>query len=189
MGTARKRRGDQHARVYRYERETEAYRSLSCTARALLIEFRLLYNGWSNRIPMSVREAARRLGVSPKPATKALSELLDRGFIVLIQKGAFHNKESFASVYALANEPIDDRDGAVAPKGYMKWRKSTVVDSPTAGSRTDYRGAAGRGDERSNGSRIAHREECAALIDGGHSCHTDKLPGGRGELSSDEAAA
>ncbi|WP_205742709.1 hypothetical protein [Onishia niordana] len=88
----------------------------------MLVELRALYDGRTNRIYMSVREAMRRLCVGRKLAEKALAELLDRGFIRVIEKGTFDRKIKHATIYALTNEPIEDSDGATAPKDYMRWR-------------------------------------------------------------------
>ena len=118
---AKVRRGEQHVRLYRYELESPAYRSLCLAARALLVEFRAMYNR-DNRIHMSVREVMRRLDVGQKLAERAISELLDRGFIVIIEKGTFHRKTKHATVYALTNEVVDSIDKSIPPKSYMKWK-------------------------------------------------------------------
>ncbi|WP_254276862.1 hypothetical protein [Halomonas sp. 3H] len=116
------RRAEAHVRLYRHELESPAYRSLGPASRALLVEFRALFDGGSNRIHMSIREAMSRLGVGRKLAEQALAELLDRGFICIIEKGGFNRKTRHATVYALTNEPLDNRDGATATKDFMRWR-------------------------------------------------------------------
>lgn len=117
----RGRRGEAHVRLYRHELESPAYRSLDPVSRALLVELRALYDGGANRIYMSIREAMHRLGVGRKRAELALAELLDRGFIRIIEKGGFNRKARHATVYVLTNEPLEDRDGATAPKDFMRW--------------------------------------------------------------------
>lgn len=120
---AKKRRGEAHVRLYRHELESAAYRSLCTAARALLVEFRALYNGRDNRIHMSLSEIMRRLNVGRRCAEKARDELLDRGFIVLIEAASFHRKVRHAPIYALTNEPLEpERDGATASKEFMRWR-------------------------------------------------------------------
>lgn len=184
----RKKLQDQHARIYRWERECDAYGSLSCTARALLVEFRLLYNGRNNRIPMSVREAAKRLGVSTRPASSALGELLDRGFIRLLRRGSFHTKVRLASEYALTSEPINAGNGATAPKDYMRWRKSTEGDPTTDGRRIAHRASSGGPLERSHGSRSGYRETPSGRLHGSHFDHTVKLPGGTGVVGGGDSS-
>jgi len=93
-----KRRDESHVRLYRHELESAAYRSLSTDARALLVEFRALFSGRENRLFMSVREAARRIGVSEKTGHKALRALLDRGFIRCVEQGGLTRKVKHASI-------------------------------------------------------------------------------------------
>lgn len=128
----KRKRGEAHARVYHHEAESEAFKSLSVDACALLIHFRLLYNGRENRIHMSVREAMRRTGLGQRRAQNAIADLLDRGFIKLLAKGEFHYKKRHASLYQLTSEPPDDRDGSVPSKDFMRWQPKKH------GSRHDY---------------------------------------------------
>lgn len=134
---ARKARYQPHVRLYRHELECEAYRSLSPDARALLVEFRALYDGRENRVYMSVREIRRRLGnVGQKRAENARDELLEHGFIRLLQPGSFSRKARHAPEYALTNEPLSNRDGATAPKDFMSWtQKNTVLKTNTEAMR------------------------------------------------------
>jgi len=109
-----------HVRLYRHELESAAYRSLTPDARALLVEFRSLYAGRSNRIHLSLREAMRRLGVGRRRAQSAIDDLQDRGFIRLLAPGSFSTKTRHAPEYALLNEPLD---GSRTPeKPFMSWR-------------------------------------------------------------------
>lgn len=110
-------------RLYRHELESDAYRSLSPEGRALLVEFRALFNGRENRVFLSRTQMELRLGVGRRKAEKARDELLDRGFIHLLVPGGFNRKCPHASEYALTNEPINPtQDGATPPKDYMRWR-------------------------------------------------------------------
>lgn len=138
---AKRKQGEAHVRLYRHELQSAAYKSLSCDARALLVEFRALYTGKENRVYMSVREAMRRTGSGQRPAQRAIADLLDRGFIRLLTKGTFHHKVRHASAYQLTNEPPDDRDGSVPTKDFMRWQPkkhgshhdySAVVTTATA---------------------------------------------------------
>jgi hypothetical protein len=112
---------EKHVRIYGYEMQSEAYRSLSTDARSLLLEFRYRFNGGENRIPFSVREMAERLGrAGQRRIKKACDQLLDRGFIELAQPGSFHRKTRHASEFYLLNEPIGDQEPR---KDYMRWKK------------------------------------------------------------------
>lgn len=117
----KKAKGDPHVRIYSWEMKTPAWKTMNSDGRSLLIEMRSLYNGGVNEVYMALREIQKRLGVGRKKAEIARDQLLDRGWIRLKQKGSFHVKTRLASVYMLTNEPLDDRDGAVPPKDYMKW--------------------------------------------------------------------
>lgn len=137
-----KRRDEAHVRLYRHELESPAYRSLSTDARALLVEFRALFTGRENRLFMSVREAAKRIGVSEKTAQKALKALIDRGFIRCIEQGGFARKVKHASVYALECQPDNPlAEGATAPKTFMKWQppeENAVGKFPTVRGRISH---------------------------------------------------
>lgn len=118
---ARARRAEAHVRLYAHELECAAYRSLSPVSRALLVEMRSLYDGRDNRIYMSIREAMQRLGVGRRQVERALAELIGHGWIRVIKDGSFDYKIRHATEYALENQPLNDCDGAVAPKSYMRW--------------------------------------------------------------------
>ena len=175
---SRKRRAEAHVRLYRHELESEAYRSLSTDARSLLVEFRALYDGRENRIHMSVREAMRRLDVGQRRAQRAIWELLDRGFLRLLEAGSFARKVRHAPVYALTNEPLEDKNGAVAPKEFMRWsQKSSVANLNHHGSRNDYREGSEKPQSTPHGSQSSYRESPKQGIHGSQSSYTDSLPG------------
>jgi hypothetical protein len=71
-----------------------AYRALSTTARALLLEIISLYNGENNgALYLSVRDAAKRLGLADVgAASRAFDELEAMGFIVCTVEGYFSVK-------------------------------------------------------------------------------------------------
>lgn len=187
---AKHRKSESHVRLYKHELESEAYRSLSPTARALLVEFRALHAGRrDNRVPMSVREMMRRLNVSQRPAERARDELLDRGFIRMLTKGNFTRKVLHASEYCLTHVPLEDKDGATAPKDFMRWRqKNTVAESTTGGSGRRYREPAKNGQKHPHGSGIDYREGQKRPPTGSGIDYTDKLPRSRDFGMSNETA-
>lgn len=173
------RRGEAHVRLYRHELECPAYRSLSPDARALLVEFRALFNGGRNAIHMSVREAQRRVGIGRWKAENAIHELLERGFILVLEPGGFQRKSHHATVYALTNEPLDGRDGAVAPRDYMRWaEKSSVLVTSTVGVGDQHRKADVAPSNGPHGVSGQHRNPPELTPHGVSGQHTDKLPGG-----------
>jgi hypothetical protein len=74
--------------------KSPAYRALSCTARALLVELVMLFNGENNgALYLSVRDAAARLGLSDlEAACKAFAELEAMGFVVCTADAYFRVK-------------------------------------------------------------------------------------------------
>lgn len=157
----RAKAGDAHVRVYGYELTTPAYRTLSPDARALLVEFRALFNGGENRVFLSVREMMTRVGIGQRRAEHARDQLLDRGWVRVIEAGAFHRKSKVATVYALNNEPLQIGEGATAPKDYMRWQPSeffTVAATATDGSCQGYRDPSPVHPNRPNGSRHSYRK-------------------------------
>jgi len=130
--------GPPHIRIYVWEMKTEAWRALSVDARALLIEFRALWNV-DNRIPLSIRQMMQRLGIGQRRAAAARDELLARGWIRLMEQGSFTRKVRHAALYAATNEPL--HPGKPATKEYMTWspQKNTVASMATDGSHDSYR--------------------------------------------------
>jgi len=140
--TRRRNPRDSHVRMYAWELDSPAYRTLSTDARALLIEFRALYKGAENRVFMSVRQMQKRLGdVGQRRATNARDELLERGWIALIEPGGFTRKTRHAAVYRLTNQPTNDADGSPTTMDFMRWKpnpeKASVARAATGGSCSD----------------------------------------------------
>ncbi len=123
------KKAEAHVRIYRHELDCPAYRILSCAARALLVEMRALYSGCENRIFMSREQAERRLGAGRRVAERALAELVKYGWLRVREKGSFHRKIRHATVYALTNVPLEQRDGATAPKDFMRWTPDSSTES------------------------------------------------------------
>lgn len=173
----RKQRHEPHVRLYQHELRCEAYRSLSCEARALLVEFRALYNGTENRVHMSIREIRRRLnGIGQLKAERARDELIDRGFIRLMRQGSFSRKRPHASVYALTNYELREGD-LRAPKDFMRWpQKNTVLIPSTAGIDSEYRGDKPNGKKHPRGTDSEYRRGHTKHPHGTDSEYTDKLP-------------
>lgn len=180
-----------HVRLYRHELDCAAYRDLSPDARALLVEFRALFDGRENLVFMGVREMIRRLGVGDhRRARKARDELVSHGFIRLVSEGAFKRKARHASEYVLTNEPLDDRPGSVAPKDFMRWRqpyasvcqKKSVVETTTVGGQNNHRELSKMPSKPPLGGQNNHRETHFLHSLGGQNNHTDSLPVGEAFL-------
>ncbi|MBN8727598.1 MAG: helix-turn-helix domain-containing protein [Xanthomonadales bacterium] len=130
-------RDDPHVRIYHYEMKSQAWRTLSPAARALLIEMRALFDvkRGDNRIFLSVRSMMERCNATQRAVTRARDELLDRGWIKVVEQGGFTRKVRHATVFALQNQPANTGNGSAPSKAYMRWQpreqKITVVDSAT----------------------------------------------------------
>lgn len=150
----RRNAGDAHVRLYGWEMQCPAYRTLSVAARALLVEFRALFDVRSgdNRVFLSVREMMRRLNLGQRAAQRARDELCERGWVSIVEPGGFSRKTRHATVYALENEPPIAGNGSLARKTYARWqppaeaasshrakRKNTVAPAQLGGSMDDYR--------------------------------------------------
>lgn len=172
-----KPRHEAHVRVYKHEWECPAYRALTPTARALLVEFRKRYKGAENKIPYSQREMQQDLGISQRPTAAARRELLDKGWVRELTPGAFHRKARHAAEYALTNEPLHQGRGETAPKDYMRWgrQKSTVVDSASHGSEERYRRHKPQPASQPSGSRHDYRDATSATADGSRNGYTDTV--------------
>jgi len=102
---------------------TPAWKSLDATARAIYLHMAMRYAGpGSNngRLPYSVREAAAELKIGKSTAARALNMLIDRGFIVTVQRGAFNLKKRHATEWRLTEFP-SDIDDVLATKDFTRW--------------------------------------------------------------------
>lgn len=88
---------------------TEAYKALSYSARAMLVELLHFYTGTNNGRIFIAPEMLRDRGFSKNTATKAFRELSAIGFIYMTRRGG--SKLGMCSWYALTWQPIDKSEG------------------------------------------------------------------------------
>ena len=109
-----------HVRFYWWLLESEAYRALSPSARALLIELYALYNSQNNgEMFLGVRDAAKLTNVSKATAARAFSELEVRGFIRAKQRGSFDYKKRHATTWILTEY---EYAGRAPTKDFKRWQ-------------------------------------------------------------------
>ena len=124
-----------HVRLYRWLLDSPAYLSLSCPARAVLIEIARSYDGYNNgRIALSVRRAAERCNIARGTASRAFDELQERGFIECVTQGSFSRKTQHASEWRLTFWKCDVTDD-LASKAFMRLgreKQNTVSKYPAA---------------------------------------------------------
>ena len=181
-----KRTTSKYVRIYAWEMNTPAWRSLSTDARSLLIELRALYSGRENRVYLSVRDMMSKLNIGQRRASRARDELIARGFIKLLHRGDFKRKQRHASEFALLNDPVEGDAQITPPLDYMKWgreKKSSVAMATTDSSCSDYRSREEGGKKPGHGSRNDYRGATNALNVGSRSDYTVSLPPTPGEKS------
>ena len=90
-----------------------AYRALSSNARSALIQVTARYHGSNNGyLNASVRDIGAEMNVSKSTASRALTELIERGFLEVTEWSTFNLKTRLAKSYRLtwrrcdrANQP------------------------------------------------------------------------------------
>jgi len=88
---------------------TDAYKALSYSARAMLVELLYFYTGSNNGRIWIAPDMLRDRGFSKNTATKAFRELSAIGFIYMTRRGG--SKLGLCSWYALTWLPIDKSEG------------------------------------------------------------------------------
>jgi hypothetical protein len=133
-----------HVRLYGWLLNSPAYLSLSCPARAVLVEVTRLYNGRNNgQIGLSVRRASDRCNIARGTAQRAFAELQERGFIDCMTKGAFSRKALHASEWRMTWWGCDVT-GELPSKKFMSWgreKQNAVSKYPVAVSNQSHRAA------------------------------------------------
>lgn len=149
--------------LHRGVTNSEAWRSLSCEAKALLIEVWARHNGANNgQIALSHRQARTALRIGNGKVQKTFLELQEKGFLIARMKGSFNWKvaagEGRASEWELTTEACE---GQPAKGLYRSWAKeqNTVPASGTAGSGTGNHSASAIVETRTIGSGHRNRSE------------------------------
>ena len=106
----------------RYVIRSEAWHSLTCLARAALIQVQFRYTGENNgSIQMSCAILAKELGLSKDSAARALRELLFKGFIGQTKGATFNSKIRHCAEYRLTAFRCN-LTGDLPPKTFMLWK-------------------------------------------------------------------
>jgi hypothetical protein len=112
-----------HVRLHHWMMVTPAWRTLTCPARALLVELYALFNGTNNgALFLSVRDAAERLAVSKSTAARSFDQLCERGFIRPHVRGAFSRKVRHATQWVLTEY---EHCGQMPGKEFARWRPAS----------------------------------------------------------------
>lgn len=118
-----------YIRLHRGVTNSTAWKSLSCEARALLIQIWALHNGMNNgRIAYSHRQARTALRIGNGKVQRAFQDLQDRGFIVAHHKGHFDWKvvagAGRATEWEITAEPCE---GKPPSKHYRTWAENKTA--------------------------------------------------------------
>lgn len=96
---------------------SEAWRSLGGAAIKVWIELHTRFHGGNNgKLNLSLDEAARALRLGKATVDRALTELIEKGFLVRTRKGQWFGRK--ASLFALTNKSCDGRP---ATNEWMRW--------------------------------------------------------------------
>jgi hypothetical protein len=128
--------------------KSPAWRDLSGNAVKLLLHMMMLSqgnNGWGHgssepgKLFLSERDAAEAIGVSRNTASRAFAELIEHGFLRIVQAGHFKVKVKIATVWRLTFEPYP-RAHQGPTNEWMKWQpeeKSRAQKLNGSGARID----------------------------------------------------
>lgn len=115
-----------YIKLHRGVTNSEAYKSLSCEARSLLIEVWARHNGVNNgHIALSHREARTALRIGNDKTYRTFRELQEKGFLIARAKGSFDWKvaagQGRATEWEITTEACD---GQPSKGSYRRWSES-----------------------------------------------------------------
>ena len=124
-----------HVRLYRWMLDSPAYLSLTCPARAVLIEIARGHDGTNNgRLGLSIVGLLNGATSRQAPLNAPLSNYQERGFIDCMTKGAFSRKALHATEWRLTWWACD-LTGELPSKKFMSWgreKQNAVSKYPVA---------------------------------------------------------
>jgi hypothetical protein len=115
-----------HARVYRDWMDLPAWTTLAPAAQALLVNVMTRYRPHEpNRFEISDRTATTLIRASRATASKALADLVDRGWLRVARVGRVQGpKSKRASVYMLTMYP--EEKGMTVTRDFERWQPHPV---------------------------------------------------------------
>lgn len=119
----RKKSEPRHIRLYHYITGTDAWKSLGGNAIKVLIALVRLDNGEKNgQIFFSDRQASFETGLARNTCIKALRELVEKGFLRIVEKGHFDRKIRHATVWRYTWQAVPGLSGPT--RDFEKWKPS-----------------------------------------------------------------
>jgi hypothetical protein len=115
-----------HARIYRSWLDLPAWKTLGSDARALIVDLFARYRPMeANAFEISDRTVTTLVNCSRRTGSKALSDLVDRGWLSVVRVGRIRGpKAKRASVYALTWYPLDAASSAT--KDFLRWQPDPI---------------------------------------------------------------
>lgn len=132
-----------HARIYRAWMDLPAWTTLTPVAQALFVNVLTRYRPMEpNRFEISDRTATTLVNCARATASKALADLVDRGWLRVIRVGRLQGpKARRASVYALTAFPEDS--ASQARKDFLRWQPHPIQGLKPKPSTAHFRAANG----------------------------------------------
>lgn len=132
-----------HARIYYAWMDLPAWATLTPVAQALLVNLLTRYRPLEpNAFEISDREATRLINCARNTASKALADLVDRGWMRVVRVGRIRGpKAKRASVYALTAFP--EELGAPAAKDFLRWQPHPIQGLKPKPSTAQFRAVNG----------------------------------------------
>jgi hypothetical protein len=105
--------------------KSEAWRSLSGSAVKVYVELRRRFLGFNNGcIAMGYGEAAKRLGLGKTTVSRALAELANKGFIVMVKPGQYLGRR--ATEWAVTDRSLH---GHPPTNAWRRWVPNSGVST------------------------------------------------------------
>ncbi len=178
---------DPFIRLHKGVTRSEAWRSLSCEAKALLLEVWQRHNGQNNgEIPYSWREAREALRIGQTKVKNAFNELQERGFLKVKLRGSFDwkhaGKDNRATEWQLTTEPFNGKPPSAEYRGWHPLQKqNTATASVPNGYRISIEGTTIQAEYASSGYCISSHSGQSQGVYGYRCGSTYNLPSG-GEI-------
>src|SRR5579859_6054768 len=136
MSRRRRGSGERYVLLPHWLLKCPAWRTASPKAKALLLHLWERHNGANNSdIVYGVREA-KEVGIGRNDASKALADLVMRGFLQVGRDSAFNVKTKQARTWRLTAEPAGGRP---ATKDFMRWSNTSTETSTGTSTKTRSR--------------------------------------------------
>jgi hypothetical protein len=161
-----KRSGERFVMLPHYMLKSLAWRTMTPNAKAVLLHLWERHNGSNNGdIVYAVRDA-EDIGLSKDQASRALTELVERGLLQVARNSAFKVKTKEARTWTLTVEPVG---GQSATKDFMYWSasQSRQCDRDDGGkfrTRSHQRDTRSHQRDRQAPNRAVHGRTSATLL-------------------------